>query len=247
MPRVPERTVYFYGTCLIDLFYPRIGLAAIEVLQRENVSVIFPPEQSCCGQPAWNSGYREQAQNVIHAQLNLFNKPHPIIVPSASCAGMIKNHWPQAFDPLSRQSQQAQGIADRVIEFTDFLVNHLHMQPELLENPMKIAVHNSCSSIREMNVAGNIEHLLNKMGVELTQQANKQECCGFGGTFAVKQADISGAMVQDKTQALLESNADMVISQDCGCLMNIGGALEHQKKTLPVYHIAEFLRKYCYE
>lgn len=247
MPRKPERSVYFYGTCLIDLFYPKVGLAAIEILQREGVSVIFPPDQSCCGQPAWNSGYRQQAQDVIRAQLDLFNKPYPIIVPSASCAGMIKNHWPKAIDLTTRKMQQVQNIADRVIEFTDYLVNHLHIQPGALKNPQRIAVHNSCASIREMHVAGNIEHLLQMMGVEQTEQANKQECCGFGGTFAVKQADISGAMVKDKTQALLDTGADIVISQDCGCLMNIGGALEHQNQALPVFHIAEFLKKYCYE
>ena len=247
MPMKPERTVYFYGTCLIDLFYPRVGLAAVEILQREGVSVIYPPDQSCCGQPAWNSGFREQAQEVIRAQLRLFKKPYPIVVPSASCAGMIKNHWPQACDASSREKSQVQDIAARVIEFTDYLLEHLHVQPQCLKDPLKIAIHDSCSALREMHVAGNIERLLNSMGVEQLQQANKQECCGFGGTFAVKQADISGAMVQDKARALLETGADLVLSQDCGCLMNIGGALEHQNQTLPVLHVAEFLRKYGYE
>lgn len=243
---MPDRRVYFYGTCLIDLFYPEAGLAAMDILQQESVSIIYPSEQSCCGQPAWNSGYREQAAKVIQSQLKLFSKPIPIIVPSASCAGMIKHQWPEAFT-LAHEKQQAQDIADRVIELTDYLVNHLHIEPAVVKNPQKIAVHNSCSSIREMKVAGNIEKILQGMGVAVLEQANKPECCGFGGTFAVKQADISGAMVADKTRSLLDTKADLVISQDCGCLMNIGGALEFQQEDLPALHIAEFLKKYGYD
>lgn len=240
------KSIYLYGTCLIDLIYPQVGLAAIDVLKRAGVSIIYPPKQSCCGQPAWNSGYREQAQTVIRSQLDLFPKPIPIIVPSASCAGMIKHHWPEAFDD-DRERQQAIEIAGRVVEFSDFLLNHLHIEAPPIAEPLKVAVHNSCSSIREMNVAGCIEALLEAMGATVVEQANKLECCGFGGTFSVKQADISGAMVRDKTASLIESGADMVVSQDCGCLMNIGSALEHQQQSLPTLHIAEFLQRYRHD
>lgn len=235
-----SQSVYFYGTCLVDMFYPQVGLASIELMQRHGVDVIFPPDQSCCGQPAWNSGYREQAENVIRSQLKLFPKPLPIVVPSASCAGMMKHNWPQAFSYTLPQ-QQAVSIADRVIELTDFLLNHLHISPGKLKGAHKIAVHNSCSSIRHLPVAGNIELLLTEMGAEVCEHRQKQECCGFGGTFCVKQADISGSMVQDKTRALLESGAELVVSQDCGCLMNIGHALKQQQKDLKVKHIAEVL------
>jgi L-lactate dehydrogenase complex protein LldE len=242
MPDPKPESVYFYGTCLVDMFYPEVGLASIELIQREGVKVIFPPDQSCCGQPPWNSGYREQAVEVIAAQLGLFPKPLPIVVPSASCAGMIKHNWPQAFAP-GPQREQAQSIADRVVELTDFLLNHLGFKPAVLKSPLKVAVHNSCSSIRHLPVAGNIEALLESMGAELREQNNKNECCGFGGTFCVKQADISGNMVQDKCSALNDSGADLVLSQDCGCLMNIGGAMQRCDKPLRVQHVAEFLRE----
>jgi L-lactate dehydrogenase complex protein LldE len=242
MPDSKPESVYFYATCLVDMFYPEVGLASIELIQREGVKVIFPPDQSCCGQPPWNSGYREQAEAVIAAQLGLFPKPLPIVVPSASCAGMIKHNWPLAFAP-GPEREQAQSIADRVVELTDFLLNHLGFKPAALRNPLKVAVHNSCSSIRHLPVAGNIEALLESMGAELREQNNKSECCGFGGTFCVKQADISGNMVQDKCSALTDSGAELVLSQDCGCLMNIGGAMQRCDKPLRVQHVAEFLRE----
>lgn len=241
-----SKSIYFYGTCLIDLIYPHVGLAAIDILKAAGVSIIYPPKQSCCGQPAWNSGYREQAQEVIRAQLDLFPKSIPIIVPSASCAGMIRHHWPEAFED-EQDRLRATAVAERVIEFSDYLVNQLNIEPYALSQPLSVAVHNSCSSIREMKVAGCIEDLLQRMGATVVEQTNKLECCGFGGTFSVKQADISGAMVLDKSASLLETGADVVVSQDCGCLMNIGGALEHQQKSLPVLHIAEFLQRYRHE
>jgi L-lactate dehydrogenase complex protein LldE len=242
MPDTRPDAVYFYATCLVDMFYPKVGLASIELIQREGVKVIFPPDQSCCGQPAWNSGYREQAAEVIASQLKLFPRDLPIVVPSASCAGMIKNHWPQAFKP-GPQQQLAMSIAERVLELTDFLLNRLGYRPAMLKNPMKVAVHNSCSSIRHYPVAGNIEALLESMGAELREQANKAECCGFGGTFCVKQADISGNMVQDKCTALLDCGAEVILSQDCGCLMNIGGAFDKAGRSLKIQHVAEFLRE----
>lgn len=236
---VPQ-SVYLYGTCLVDMFYPEVGMASIELLRREGVQVIFPPDQSCCGQPAWNAGYREQAMDVIRAQLDLFPKQIPIIVPSASCAGMMKLNWSKAFAD-EQEHQLAMSIAKRVIELTDFLVNHLHIHPRRLARPEKVAVHNSCSSLRQLPVAGNIERLLGDMGAELCIQRQQVECCGFGGTFCVKQADISGSMVADKCAALVDCGADLVVSQDCGCLMNIGNALKHQQGGPRVKHIAEYL------
>lgn len=233
--------IYFFGTCLIDLFYPQAGLAGMELIRREGVEVIYPQGQSCCGQPAFNSGYREEALAVARAQLNCFDRQLPVVVPSASCAGMIKHHWPELFAGQPDESR-AVAIAQRTFELTEFLVDGLHIQLEDLGEPTRIAIHSSCSAQREMGVAGHIESLIGQLDkVELVEQARKTECCGFGGTFAIKQTDISGAMVAAKCDSLVATGAQRVVSQDCGCLMNIGGALEKQERDLPTQHIAEFL------
>ncbi|MEJ2621583.1 MAG: (Fe-S)-binding protein [Candidatus Thiodiazotropha sp.] len=234
-------TIYFFATCLIDLLYPEAGLAGMELIEREGVRVIYPANQSCCGQPAFNSGYRQEALTVARAQLSCFPKDYPIVVPSGSCAGMIKHHWPELF---AGQPDQAQAIslANRTYELTEFLVDRLKLHLKDLGEPTKIAIHTSCSARREMGVANRIESLIAQLSnVEVVEQAHKTECCGFGGTFSIKQPDISGAMVEAKCDALLASGAQAVISQDCGCLMNIGGSLEHHQHKLPTQHVAEFL------
>lgn len=233
--------VYFFGTCLIDLLYPKAGLAAMELLRREGLRVIYPARQSCCGQPAYNSGYRDEARAVAAAQIACFPEPFPVVAPSGSCAGMLKHHYPRLFagHPLE---EQAAMLASRVYELTEFLTDVLAVQLTDLGPPIRVAVHSSCSARREMEVAGSIEALIGALGnVSLVEQPCKAECCGFGGTFAVKQPEISAAMVADKCAALNASGAERVISQDCGCLMNIGGALEARGDTLTSQHIAEFL------
>lgn len=233
--------VYFFGTCLVDLFYPEAGLAGIRLIEREGVEVIFPQDQSCCGQPAWNSGYRDEARAVAAAQLALFRKEIPVVVPSASCAGMMKEHYPALFKGTSME-QQASALAQRVIELTAFLVDVLDIRIEDLGEPRKVAIHSSCSALREMHVGDRIESLVARLSrVELVEQAYKRECCGFGGTFSVKRPEISGAMVIDKTASIRESGADILVSQDCGCLMNIAGAFEKQGDGPRCLHIAELL------
>lgn len=233
--------VYFFGTCLVDLFYPEAGLAGIRLIEREGVEVIFPQDQSCCGQPAWNSGYRDEARAVAAAQLALFRKEIPVVVPSASCAGMMKEHYPALFKGTSME-QQASALAKRVIELTAFLVDVLDIRIEDLGEPRKVAIHSSCSALREMHVGDRIESLVARLSrVEQVEQAYKRECCGFGGTFSVKQPEISGAMVVDKTASIRESGADILVSQDCGCLMNIAGAFEKQGDGPRCLHIAELL------
>ena len=236
----PERA-YFFATCLIDLLYPKAGLAGMQLIRRAGVEVIFPEDQTCCGQPAFNSGYRDEALAVARAQLACFKRDIPVVVPSGSCAGMIKAHWPELFAGQPDEAQ-ALAVAARTYELTEFLVDVLDIQLADLGEPVKIAVHTSCSARREMGVADCIQTLLAQLDkVEVLTQDREAECCGFGGTFAVKQADIAGAMVKDKTDALRATGAERVISQDCGCLMNIGGAFEHQGDGPATQHVAEFL------
>jgi L-lactate dehydrogenase complex protein LldE len=236
----PER-IYFFGTCLIDLLYPRAGLAGMQLVRRAGVEVILPRDQTCCGQPAFNSGYRDEALVVARAQLVCFEHEIPVVVPSGSCAGMIKHHWPELFAGQPDEAR-ALAVAQRTYELTEFLVDVLEIDLTDLGEPVRIAIHTSCSARREMGVADRIQSLVAQLDrVEVLTQEREAECCGFGGTFSIKQADISGAMVKDKTDSLRATGASRVISQDCGCLMNIGGALERQGDGPATQHIAEFL------
>jgi len=234
-------TIYFFGTCLIDLIYPEAGIAGMQLLRRSGVRVIYPDAQTCCGQPAFNSGYRREALAVARAQLACFPDHYPVIVPSASCAGMIKHHWPELFAGQPDEAL-ACDIAERTYELTEFLVDVLDLQLQDRGEPTTIAIHTSCSARREMGVADRIDTLLARLeNVEVLEPAHATECCGFGGTFSLKQPDISGAMAIAKSNALQATGACRVISQDCGCLINLSGTLEKQGQDLPTQHIAEFL------
>lgn len=236
-----DRQVYLFGTCLIDLLYPKAGLAAIELLRSQGINVVFPQRQSCCGQPAFNSGYRQEAREVARAQLVCFPNDYPIVVPSASCAGMMKHHWPELFSG-DRDEKRARDLAARVYELTEYLVDRLDYQPKDTGDETVVAIHSSCSALREMGVSDRIEKICRSMSkVQVVEQAYKQECCGFGGTFVVKQAEISSAMATEKAAAICQTGAERLISQDCGCLMNIGGILEKQGNGPACQHIAEFL------
>ena len=233
--------VYFFATCLIDLLYPKAGLAGMQLIRRAGVEVVFPGGQTCCGQPAFNSGYRDEALAVARAQLACFRHDYPVVVPSGSCTGMIRCHWPELFAGQPDEAQ-ALDMAGRTYELTEFLVDVLDIRLRDLGEPVQIAIHTSCSARREAGVADRIQALVGQLDrVELLTQEREAECCGFGGTFAVKQADVSGAMVKDKTDALRATGAARVISQDCGCLLNIGGAFEHQGEGPATQHVAEFL------
>ena len=235
------QTVYFFATCLIDLLYPRAGLAGMQLIRREGVEVLLPRDQTCCGQPAFNSGYRDEALAVARTQLACFPRDLPVVVPSGSCGGMIREHWPELFagEP---DEPQALAVAERTFELTEFLVDVLQIRLVDLGEPVKVAIHTSCSARREMGVADRIESLAAQLDkVEVLAQARKAECCGFGGTFDIKQADVCGAMVKVKTVALRATGAQRILSQDCGCLMYIGGAFERQGAGPQTQHIAEFL------
>lgn len=240
MPTRPER-VYFFGTCLIDLCFPQAGMAGMELLQREGITVIYPQGQSCCGQPAYNSGFPEEARKVARQQLKAFPKDYPIIIPSGSCGGMLKHHYPKLFAGQP-EAAEAQRFASRVYELHEFLVQVLNIKLEDRGPPIKVTWHSSCSALREMQVIGYAKTLLRQLqNVELVELQRERECCGFGGTFSVKQPDISAAMVADKAADIEQTGAALLLGGDCGCLMNIGGALQHRHSSIPVKHLAEFL------
>ena len=241
--RYPEKpnTVYFFGTCLIDAVYPEAGMAAIRLLQREGVRVVFPRNQSCCGQPAYNSGFPDEARAVARQQLDAFTEDYPIVVPSGSCAGMMKRHYPMLFAG-DRDLNRVRAFSNRIFELTEFLVHVLKVKLEDRGDPVQVTWHSSCHAAREMGVTEDSKSLIRQLKhVTLTELEKERECCGFGGTFAVKQPAISAAMVTDKISDIRSTGAEQVLSGDCGCLMNITGAMERGKVGIGGRHIAEFL------
>lgn len=237
------RKVYLFGTCLIDIFYPEAGMAGVQLLEREGIEVIFPEDQTCCGQPAYTSGRTDEARAVARAQLSLFPEPWPIVVPSGSCGGMIREHYPSLFED-TEEADRAADIAGRTWELSDFLLNVCRIKLEDRGEPVRVAMHTSCSARREMGLADVGPSLLGQLqGVTLVEQERAAECCGFGGSFAVRHPEVSGAMVEDKVQALGDTGAKQFVTTDCGCLMNINGYADKQAKPLRGEHLLSFLWK----
>jgi L-lactate dehydrogenase complex protein LldE len=233
--------VYYFGTCLMDMFYPAAGIAGIKLIQSQRVNVIFPPQQSCCGQPAYNSGFPKEAKAVARKQIKIFDKNYPIVVPSGSCAGMMKHHYPELFadDPdLDRVKE----FSARIFELSEFLVHVLKIKLKDRGGPLKVAWHSSCHALREMQVTEDSKWLIRQLdNVELIELQHEDECCGFGGTFSLKYPEISEAIVQDKTQDVIQTGAARLLTGDCGCLMNIAGAMEFQNIKVRGQHLAEFI------
>ena len=232
---------YYFGTCVIDACFPHAGLAGIELLQREGVQVIFPQGQSCCGQPAYNSGFPEEARKVARHQLKAFAKDYPIIAPSGSCAGMLKHQCPHLFAGQPDE-EEVRRFSSRIYELSEFLIQVLNVRLEDHGEPIKVTWHSSCHALREMAIIPYAKALLRQLErVELVELQNERECCGFGGTFSVKQPAISAAMVNDKVSDIVQTGAVRVLSTDCGCLLNISGALGYLDLKIPTQHLAEFI------
>jgi L-lactate dehydrogenase complex protein LldE len=214
------------------------GLDAIELLTTQGIEVIYPQGQTCCGQPAYNSGYQAQAKEVALHQIKQFELDIPIVVISGSCGGMMRQHY----QSLLFEVPGIQAFCDHIYEFSEFLVYVLNIQ--LFDTGIKerVALHTSCAARREMGAHKTSKILLEQLdNVELVEHQYESEYCGFGGTFAVKHGDISVAMVEDKTKHLLATDTVRYISGDWGCMMNIDGALAHQKQPLHGEHIASYL------
>ena len=243
MPRTQPtiQRVYFFGTCVIDSVFPEAGRCAMQLLQNQGIEVLFPQQQSCCGQPAFNSGFPDEARKVARRQLHAFNRDYPIVVPSGSCAGMMKHHYPRLFAG-DRDERLAKRFSNRVFEFGQFLDDILKIQLTDRGEPLKITWHSSCHAMREMGVIRNAKSLLSQLSnIELTELEREYECCGFGGTFSVKHPQISAAMVRDKIDDIVQTGARRVVSGDCGCLLHIRGALEKAGLGIETQHLAELL------
>ena len=249
--RYPQKPadVYLFATCLVDQFAPEAGLDTVRLLEREGITVHFPEDQTCCGQPAYSSGYPEEARAVARRQLGLFPEPWPVVVPSGSCAAMIRHHYPELFAGDSALLPKAKELAERVFELTEFLVNVVGFTHDDSREPCTVVLHTSCHARREMGSHETSAALLRGLSrVSVVTQSRAEECCGFGGTFAISHPDISAAIASDKVESLRATGAVRVVSADCGCLFNILGNAAKQdeiagrsESTLHGEHIASFL------
>jgi len=247
------KQVYLFGTCLIDVYYPQAGMDAIKLLELAGYEVVFPQAQTCCGQPAYNSGFKDLSLDVIRHTINTFSQHSlPLIVPSASCAGMIKHHYQHALKKESAlpnddtDAKNAAELAERTFELIDFLLDKLPYHRLKKRPSMRVCLHQSCSAQREMKVAASWEKILIRMPhIDVLKPQYADECCGFGGTFAVKSPDVSAVMTEDKCRAILNTQAEYIVSGDCGCLMNLSGHLEHriehQEEPIKPMHLASFI------
>ncbi len=236
--------VALFVTCLIDTFRPSAAFAAIRLLEEAGCSVAVPPSQTCCGQPAYNSGDRDTAREIAKLTIAAFETFPHVIVPSGSCAGMLSKHYPQLFDPESEPSwhARASGFAGRVKELTAFLADQLGVDFSGRALPYRVTYHDSCSSIREIGVAAQPRKLLKSLdAVEVAEMSDREVCCGFGGAFSIKYPDISNALAGQKAGRALETKADILTGADLGCLLNIAGKLAREGKAMDVRHIAEVL------
>ncbi len=242
--RYPDKpaNVYLFGTCLIDMFYPQAGIDAVRLLEREGITVHYPADQTCCGQPAHSSGFPEQTRAVALAQMRLFPEPWPIVVPSGSCAGMMRQHYSKIFADDPALHAQAIDLADRVFELTEFLVHVARVHFVDRGQPVAVALHTSCAARREMGTHGHGRELLSQLtAVELRVHPYEAECCGFGGTFSLKHPEISSAMAGDKVDALQETGAKTFVAADCGCLLNLNHTLQKRGSPFQGQHLASFL------
>ena len=241
MPATPRR-VGLFVTCLVDLFRPTVGFAAAALLERAGCKVVVPAAQTCCGQPAYNTGDRADAKAIAQGVIAAFEPFDATVAPSGSCAGMIKRHYPALFagDPV--WEPRAQALAERTFELVSFLVDECGVALVAARHRGTVTYHDSCSSLRELGVRSQPRRLLGTVdGLSLAELAQPDVCCGFGGTFCVKYPDISAKMVADKVEDIAATGADTVLAGDMGCLLNIAGRLSREGSAVRVRHVAEVL------
>jgi len=228
----------------VDQFFPEVGISTVEVLRRLNVQVDFPPEQTCCGQPAFNSGFTSEARELAKRFIEIFERAEYVVAPSGSCTSMVKVFYPELFKDDPDWHRRAEALASRTHEFTEFVVNVLGVEDVGASYRGKVALHQSCHLLRELQVRTEPQRLLNAVkGIEMVELERAEACCGFGGLFSIKYPHISGGILQEKIDSIKKSGADVVVASDVGCLMHIAGGLSRQGIATKTMHIAELLAK----
>jgi L-lactate dehydrogenase complex protein LldE len=238
-----KHSIQLFVTCLIDTLQPQIGEAVVHVLERTGTKVKFPMGQTCCGQPPFNAGMRFEARKMAEHTIRTFEAdPAPVVIPSGSCAAMIRHGYPELFADEPKWLSRAQALAARTYELTEFIVDVLGITDVGAHYPGKATYHSSCHLLRELGVDRQPRALLaNVRDLELIELPHTEDCCGFGGVFSVEHPEISTEMLKRKINNIEGTEAPLAIVCDTGCLMHIGGGLHKQGKPQRVMHIAEIL------
>ncbi len=237
-----KRKASLFVTCIVDQLYPQVGVATVRLLRRLGVEVSFPQEQTCCGQPAFNSGYQTEARVFARRFVKTFGNADAVVVPSGSCATMLRIFSPGLFDGEPALRRQMEELAPRLHELSEYLVKVLGVTDVGATFRKKVAYHPSCHLLRELRAVDEPVALLSAVkGLERVELPQAETCCGFGGTFAVKFAHISEAMLDDKVRNVQASGAEVLVGCDVSCLMHIGGALSRLRLPIVTMHLAELL------
>jgi len=236
--------VGLFVTCLVDLFRPNIGFAAVDLLRAAGCRVEVPEVQTCCGQPAYNSGDHTNGAHLARQVVEAFEPYDYLVAPSGSCAAMIKHHYPDLFPTDAAIQAKAEALGERTFELLGFLRDVMKMRLRGVRLPACATYHDSCSGLREMGIRAQPRSLLSAVeGLQLVEMGECDACCGFGGTFCVKYPQISERLVSDKAKHITATGAELVLGGDLGCLMNIAGRLRRLGSPLRVYHTAEVLAR----
>lgn len=228
--------------CFIDQFYPETAKNFVSILEKTGCDVKYNPEQTCCGQPAFNSGYWKEAKTVATKFLNDFEGADIIVAPSASCTGFVRNYYHKLFEEDQDLLERSHEIRKRVFEFSDFMVNHLKVTDLSIEFNHKVTFHDSCAGLREYGIKEEPRKLLEAVkGLELIEMDKLDSCCGFGGSFAAKFHNISSAMTEQKVEHALKTGAEYIISTEASCLMNMDAYIKKQKLPIKTIHLVDLL------
>jgi len=234
--------VQLFGTCMVDSFYPEVGDATVRLLEHFGVAVDYPRGQTCCGQPAFNAGYRAEAKGAAEHFLSLFTGSDPIVTPSGSCAAMVKHHYPELFHDDPTLLAKANGVAARVYEMSQFLVQKLRAHERTYSGSGTLTYHSSCHLTRTLGVREEPLLLIAALqGVDFVPMPDALRCCGFGGMFMAKLPEISCALADEKAQSIISSGADTVTGCDSACLMTIADALKKRGSSIRVVHLVQLL------
>jgi L-lactate dehydrogenase complex protein LldE len=239
--RSREREVALFATCLVDLFRPSVGFAAVKLLEDAGCRVSVPV-QTCCGQPAYNAGDRATTRDLALQVMDAFEPYEYVVVPSGSCGGMIKKHYPELFAGEPDLAQRADALGAKTHELVSFLTDVLGIERVDARFDGAVTYHDSCSGLRELKIHDQPRKLLRTVdGLTLAEMPRSDVCCGFGGTFAVKYGEISNEIVERKTEDIAASGAPVLLAGDLGCLMNMAGKLSREGRAIEVRHVAEVL------
>lgn len=228
--------------CLVDSIYPQVGHAMVQLLEKLGMQMDIPLQQTCCGQPAFNSGYRKEAAIAARKFIETFEDADVIVCPSGSCVDMVKHQYPGLFAHGSSWQERAKKVSGNIFEITEYLVDVLGIEDVGSRFKGSVTYHDSCHLLRNLGIADQPRKLIRSIrDIELVEMENSAKCCGFGGTFSIKYADISSAILEEKVDNILATDADVVTGCDMGCLMNIQGMLNRRESRVKTMHIVELL------